>query len=137
VDRHEAERRVSTAAVARLGTVGRGGRVDLVPCTFALVDGGWVTAVDHKPKTTQRLQRLENVAADPRVTLLVDHYDDDWDRLWWVRLRGRAHVVDEEPERTEAVGPLVAKYEQYRDRPPAGPVVAAEVDEWRWWAGWA
>lgn len=134
MDRREARRRVTAAPVARLGTVGPGGSVDLVPCTFALTGDRWVTAVDHKPKTTAALQRLANVRRDPRVTVLVDHYDDEWDRLWWVRLRGRAVVVDDEHERREAIGPLVTKYRQYHDRPPSGPAIVAEVDGWRWWA---
>lgn len=134
MDHEEAEQRVSAAPVAHLGTVGPGGRVDLVPCTFALTGNRFVTAVDHKPKTTRHLQRLANVMADPRVTVLIDHYDEDWDRLWWVRLRGRAVVVDEEPGRRDAIGSLVAKYAQYRDRPPTGPAIVALVDEWRWWS---
>jgi PPOX class probable F420-dependent enzyme len=134
VDRAEAERRVAAAPVGRLGTIGPEGRVDLVPCTFALVGDRLVTAVDHKPKSTRRLRRLANVVADPRITLLVDHYDDDWDQLWWVRLRGRAAVVEAEPERSTAVGPLVAKYPQYADRAPDGPAIVATVTDWSWWS---
>jgi PPOX class probable F420-dependent enzyme len=134
VDRVEAERRVAAAPVARLGTIGPEGRVDLVPCTFALVGDRLVTAVDHKPKTTRRLRRLANIAADPRITLLVDHYDDDWDRLWWVRVRGRAEVVEAGPDRTDAVAALVAKYPQYAVRAPDGPAIVATVTDWTWWS---
>jgi PPOX class probable F420-dependent enzyme len=110
----------------------RGG-IDLVPCTFALLDDDTiVTAVDHKPKRTTRLQRLENIRMDPSVTVLVDHYDDDWTALWWVRVRGDAHVVDHpEPALLSA---LVTKYEQYRDRTPTGPAIVIRVVDL---AGWS
>jgi PPOX class probable F420-dependent enzyme len=133
VDRAEALRRAAAAPVARLGTIGPGGRVDLVPCTFAFDGEQFVTAVDHKPKSTTRLQRLDNVRADGRVTVLIDHYDDDWSRLWWVRLRGVARVVEGD-EAARAVAPLVAKYAPYADRPPTGPAIVATVDDCRWWA---
>lgn len=121
--------------MATLGTVNAVGAVDLVPVTFALDGDVLVTAVDHKPKRTTRLARLDNVRRDPRVTVLVHDYDEDWSRLWWVRLRGRARVVEPGTDgHAAAVGPLVAKYEQYRDRPPAGPAIAVDVEEWRSWS---
>jgi len=96
----DARRRVAEARVARLATVRPDGAPHLVPVTFALLDDDRVvTAVDAKPKTTQHLQRLVNISAEPRVGLLVDHYDDDWQQLWWVRLDGTARVVRDEPER--------------------------------------
>ena len=123
------------ARVARLGTVNRAGAVDLVPVTFALAEDELVTAVDHKPKRSTRLVRLDNVRRDPRVTVLVDHYDDEWSTLWWVRIRGRATVIDPGDERhVAAVAPLVAKYAQYRDHPPAGAAMVVSVDEWRGWS---
>jgi PPOX class probable F420-dependent enzyme len=123
---------VATAPVARLGTVGDSGSVDLVPVVFAMVgDDTLVTAVDHKPKRTRRLRRLANVDARPAVTVLVDHYDDDWDALWWVRLRGEASVHDDHDDGRAA---LVAKYPQYVGRPPAGPFVVVAVTGWRGWA---
>ena len=104
-----------------------------MPCTFALGDDDTiVTAVDHKPKRTPRLRRLENIRTNPSVTLLADHYDDDWSALWWVRVRGAAHVVDE-PE-PALIAALVAKYEQYRDRPPAGPAIVILVTELIGWS---
>ena len=119
--------------VARLATHNPNGAIDLVPVTFALADDGTiVTAVDHKPKRTQQLQRLENIRHDPRVTLLADQYDDDWSELWWVRVRGTASVVDE-PE-PAILDPLVAKYEQYRGRPPAGPAVVISVVDVAAWS---
>ena len=84
----------ASARVARLATIGPQGRPHLVPITFALDGDTIYTAVDQKPKVTTRLQRLRNVAADPRVSVLADHYDDeDWSSLWWVRGDGAARVV--------------------------------------------
>jgi PPOX class probable F420-dependent enzyme len=119
--------RVSAARVARLATVRPDGSPHLVPVTFALHGHTVVTAVDHKPKSTTALQRLANIDAEPRVSLLVDHYDEDWRRLWWVRLDGDAHVVRDEPERSTLLEPLVARYAAYQDRPPAGPVIVVRI----------
>jgi PPOX class probable F420-dependent enzyme len=131
----DARRRVLDARVARLATVRPDGVPHVVPVTFALLDDDRVvTAVDAKPKTTQRLQRLTNVEADPRVSLLVDRYDEDWQQLWWVRLDGTARVVRDEPERGAMVEPLVAKYEQYADAPPSGPAVVVDIDVVRTWS---
>ena len=75
------------------------------------------TAVDEKPKRTRRLKRLENIEANPHVEVLIDHYEDDWSKLWWVRLRGTARIVED----PRAVDLLVAKYPQYAERRPEGP----------------
>jgi len=117
------------AAVARLATVRPDGRPHLVPITFASQEPGLiVTAVDHKPKRTTNLQRLRNVEAHPAVSLLVDHFDDDWAALWWLRIDATARVVVDEPDRTLLTAPLVGKYAQYLARPPTGPVIAMEID---------
>jgi PPOX class probable F420-dependent enzyme len=112
------------------------GLPDLVPITFALLAPDvLVTAVDHKPKTTTALARLDNITREPKVTLLVDHYEDDWSALWWVRLRGVATVLDAStPRHDEVVGALAAKYPEYAERPPTGPAIVVDIDEWRWWA---
>src|SRR6476661_8014200 len=78
--------------VAMLATVGANGAPHLVPVVFAVHDGIVYTAVDAKRKTTQRLRRLTNIEGNPQVSLLVDHYDDDWTQLWWVRADGIATV---------------------------------------------
>jgi PPOX class probable F420-dependent enzyme len=121
---------VSEAPVARLATVRADGRPHVVPVTFALLAGtrgdSLVTAVDAKPKRTTDLQRLRNVASNPAVSLIVDHYDDDWGRLWWVRLDGDAHVV-EGSDRDVLLDGLVAKYRQYQERAPEGPVMVIEI----------
>jgi len=131
----DARRRVADARVARLATVRPDGAPHVVPVTFALVDDDRVvTAVDAKAKTTQRLQRLANVETEPRVALLVDHYDEDWQQLWWARLDGTARVVREEPERGRLIEPLLVKYGQYADARPTGPVVVVEVGDVRYWS---
>jgi PPOX class probable F420-dependent enzyme len=117
------------APVARLATVDREGRPHVVPICF-VVDGDTLyTAVDEKPKRTRRLRRLQNIEANPRVEVLIDHYEDDWSKLWWVRLRGTARIVED----PRAVDLLAAKYLQYRERPPAGPVIAIEIEERSEW----
>ncbi len=83
------------------------------------------TAVDEKPKRTRALQRLRNIEAHPQVEVLIDHYDEDWSGLWWVRLRGTASVVDD----PHALELLARKYAQYRAQPPAGPVIAVAIEE--------
>ena len=128
---HEA--RLAAARVARLATTDPDGRPHLVPIVFA-VDGDTVySAVDRKPKRSRTLRRIENARARPDVTILVDHYDDDWSRLWWIRLRGRARVLDGGDEREHALELLRDKYPQYRDQPPAGPVIAVEIEERSEW----
>lgn len=131
MDEAEARARFAAARVARLATVGDG-RPHLVPVTFALRGDMLAIAVDHKPKRTTELRRLRNVEANPRVSLLADHYDEDWTRLWWVRADGTARVLRADG-RAEPVGWLVAKYPQYAGRPPAGPVILVEVTGWRGW----
>jgi len=124
---------VAAAPVARLATHNSAAGIDVVPITFAFVDDATVvTAVDHKPKRTRRLQRLENIRAHPRVTVLVDHYDDDWSGLWWVRLRGTAAVHDRPDD--ALLAPLVEKYRQYREVRPAGAAIVITVDEVTGWS---
>ena len=120
--------------VARLGTLGTDGAVRLVPICFAIVDDHVVSAVDHKPKRTGQLRRLDDMVASGAATVLVDHYDDDWTRLWWVRVRGSASVHDPgDPAVDPALAALAAKYAQYRDQPPSGAVYRIAIDEIRSW----
>jgi PPOX class probable F420-dependent enzyme len=141
MDPDEARRRFWTARVARLATVDTAGRPHQVPVVFAaLGDNGVVTAVDRKPKTTTRLARLRNIGANPSVSLLADHYTEDWDRLWWVRADGRARIVPPDTADESAAGEygtalarLLRKYPQYRDAPPHGPVIAVAVHRWTGW----
>jgi PPOX class probable F420-dependent enzyme len=126
---------VRKARVARLATLDEAGRPHLVPICFALEGETLYSAVDEKPKRSKQLKRLENIRRHPKVTVLVDHYEDDWSRLWWVRLDGAAQVLDEGTEREHALELLGAKYHQYRSEPPTGPVIAARIDAWRGWHG--
>jgi PPOX class probable F420-dependent enzyme len=125
--------RVTAARVARLATTDPDGRPHLVPIVFALAGDTLYSAVDRKPKRSATLRRIENARVRPDVTILVDHYEDDWRRLWWIRLRGRARVLDEGEERERALALLADKYEQYRSEPPEGPVLAVDVTEIRDW----
>lgn len=120
--------------MARLATTGASGP-HIVPIVFAASGDRIVTAVDHKPKRTRRLRRLTNIAADPAVAVLVDHYDDDWAKLWWVRADGSASVLESGPGFSSAVELLGAKYGQYRDHPPSGPVIDITVERWVGWSG--
>jgi PPOX class probable F420-dependent enzyme len=131
----EARARFAAARVARLATAGRDGQPHIVPVTFAVGDARTVViAVDHKPKTTIQLKRLSNIARNPRVSLLVDVYDDDWSRLWWSRADGTAQVVDAGPDHTRAVGWLSDRYRQYTEIPPTGPVIVVSVSRWSGWS---
>jgi PPOX class probable F420-dependent enzyme len=125
--------RVGSAEVGRLATVTVDGRPHLVPCCFALGGDTIYSAIDHKPKSTQLLQRLTNLRANPNATLLVDHYADDWSTLWWVRADGVGRILGAGSDHANAIALLVAKYHQYRDEPPAGPVIAIDVTTWRSW----
>ena len=126
----EARGRFAAARVARLATITPEGRPHLVPVVFVLERDVLHFAVDRKPKTTTALRRLANVAANPLVSLLADHYADDWTQLWWVRADGTATVGD----LTDAVRErLAAKYPPYVDEPPPGPVVEVTISRWTGW----
>jgi PPOX class probable F420-dependent enzyme len=125
--------RFAQAPVARLATVAPDGRPHLVPVVFALRDDVVYTAVDGKPKTTQRLRRLANIERNPQVSLLVDHYADDWTQLWWVRIDGLAAIHDDGNAMRAGRDLLRAKYAQYQSVPLDGPVVAVAVRRWSSW----
>jgi PPOX class probable F420-dependent enzyme len=121
------------ARVGYLGTITRDGGPHVVPCCFALSGEVFYSAVDAKPKSTQDLRRLDNLRAHGTATLVVDHYEEDWTKLWWVRVDCTGRVVDTSEERARALGFLRAKYDQYRSVPPSGPVMAFEIENWRSW----
>ena len=126
--------RFATAKVARLASADADGRPHIVPITFAVLgDDRIVTAVDQKPKSTPNLRRLRNIRVNPRVSVLADHYSDDWDELWWVRADGRASILEKPDGRCPALSTLAEKYPQYRDDPPRGPVIEILVDAWTGW----
>jgi PPOX class probable F420-dependent enzyme len=125
--------RVRTARVARLATIDPDGRPHLVPIVFVLDGQTLYSAVDAKPKRSRSLRRVANARKRPDVTVLVDEYGEDWGRLWWVSLRGRARVLDRGEEAEGALRLLVDKYEQYRREPPGRPVLAVDILAWRSW----
>jgi PPOX class probable F420-dependent enzyme len=129
----EARRLFASARVARLATADATGQPHLVPLVFALSGDSVVSAVDAKPKRTRALRRLRNIAENPHVALLADHYDDaDWDALWWVRAEGDARVLEGD-DAARALALLSERYAQYRAEPPAGPVLAIAVTRWSGW----
>lgn len=134
MEAEEARQLFASARVARLATCDADDRPHLVPITFALDGDVILTAVDHKPKRTTKLRRLANIAANPRVSVLADHYEDDWSRLWWVRADGTAVVVEPgTSEHTDAGTRLAERYDQYRERPPEGPAIRITVSRWSGW----
>jgi PPOX class probable F420-dependent enzyme len=127
-------RRLEESRHARLATADAEGRPHAVPIGFVVERDTIYFAVDAKPKQTVNLKRLRNIAANPQVAVLFDHYEEDWSRLWWVRVDGTARVVSDGDEATRAVDLLVAKYPQYDHARPAGPVVAISIDRVSGWS---
>ncbi len=120
--------------MARLGLIDDDGAPRVLPVTFAVTGGTLVTAVDHKPKRrpNEELARVTWLRARPRAALTVDRYDADWTQLAWVQALGTVRVLDAEDAPT-AVDALVARYPQYRDRSPRGPVLVLAPDRLVWW----
>lgn len=141
----QARARFAGSPVAVLGTADGDGVSHLVPVVFALsrgtADGADLLhiAIDGKPKRAQRqnaqsLKRLRNIAANPRVCLLVQHYEDDWTRLWWARADGAARVIEAELAPAGVLDALADRYPWYQDNPPGGPVIEVRVTAWSGWA---
>ncbi len=125
------------ARVARLGTADAAGRPLVVPVCYAFDGARLYSVIDAKPKRTRNLRRLRNIAENPRVSLLVDQYDEDWTRLRWVIVEGRADVLTDGPEHAGAIDLLRAKYPQYRamalDRVP-GPLIRVTPERLLRWS---
>ena len=134
MDGPEVGQRLIMARSATLGTVDSMGRPHLVPIVYAYENGILFTAVDRKPKSTYRLRRLRNIEDNPNVSVLIDHYDDDWSRLWWVRLDGTARVVRSGPVLRHGLALLTGKYDVYITEPPPGPVIEIRVERVRSWS---
>lgn len=132
-----ARQRFASAPVAVLATVSVDDTPHLVPITFALRNDLIVTGIDHKPKQTTRLRRLDNIAANPAVSVLAHHYDsDDWTQLWWARVDGSASIVPpDDPEHPPLATLLGEVHPQYREHPIAGPIIAIAVERWSTWSG--
>ncbi|MGB8384418.1 MAG: TIGR03668 family PPOX class F420-dependent oxidoreductase [Dermatophilaceae bacterium] len=122
------------ADLCPLGTVTASGCPLVVPLVVVVADVLW-SAVDAKPKSTRRLARLTNITGNPAVSVLVDHYQEDWSALWWVRADGTAEVMDAvSGEDALAVGALAAKYPQYATDPSQGPFIRVRLQRWSSWA---
>jgi PPOX class probable F420-dependent enzyme len=136
--RDEALERLRSARVGRLATVRPDGTPHVIPFVFAAIEDGddltvyW--AVDDKPKERTNIQRLENIRANPAVEFVVDGYDEDWSRLWWVRVRGRATLVDDPMERRRALGALRHRYARYTVSSPRHAVVRIAVTGLSTWS---
>ena len=135
MDEAEARARFAAARVARVATVDADGRPHLVPIVFVLDGDDVFSIVDAKPKSSPKLKRLRNIETNPRISLLVDHYDEEWESLWWVRADGTARVVEEGPERDRAIALLREKYPQYETwSDPIGAAMVVHVERWRSWS---
>jgi PPOX class probable F420-dependent enzyme len=129
----QARERFAAARVARLATADAGGRPHVVPIVFAVEGERVYIAVDAKPKRTTALRRLANVRENPAVSLVVDHYDEAWEALWWARADGTGRVLEaEDAEARHAVALLRKRYPQQR---AVGAVLAVNVERWSGWAG--
>jgi PPOX class probable F420-dependent enzyme len=134
MDALTARARFSGGRVARLSTVRPDGGPHLVPICFALEGDTLYTAVDHKPKRSRELQRLANIDANPAVSLLVDHYAEDWSQLWWARADGVARIAAAgDPAHARAVELLCARYAQYRGAPALGAAIVIDVTRFTGW----
>jgi len=129
------KQRLAQARVGHLATAGSDGRPHVVPITFTTEGDTLYFAVDAKPKRTINLKRLQNIAVNPAVSVLVDHYEDDWAKLWWVRVDGSARMVEDPAEADLAIELLMQRYPQYRRTRPKGPVVAISMDRVTGWSG--
>jgi PPOX class probable F420-dependent enzyme len=137
-DSHELRARLAGARVARLATIRPDGGPHLVPFCFALEGDVLYSAVDAKPKRQRNLARFRHIATEPRVSVLVDRWSEDWSQLWWVRVDGRAAELPAGSEQERrAMALLAEKYEQYRASPPAGPVLAITSERWSGWSATA
>jgi PPOX class probable F420-dependent enzyme len=133
----ECRSRFASARHAVLAVNGDDGPPLAVPLTFALAGDLILSVVDHKPKASGRLRRLRLLEADPRACVLVEHYDDEWRNLWWVRADVEARVITASAlpdEHDRATALLAQRYEQYRDLRPSGAVLELTVRRWTGWA---
>lgn len=135
LDAGEARARFVRSPVLRLATVTADARPHLVPCTFAVDTGGQVViGIDSKPKSTTEVRRLRNIEQNSRVSMLVDHYELDWARLWWVRADGVAAVERSGAGHAAHWDLLRSKYPQYQGQRLDGPVIVVQVLAWSGWA---
>ena len=124
--------------VARLALLGANERPEALPIVFARVADVLYSPVDGKPKKSARLARLAHLERHPAVTLTLDHYADDWQTLWWLKLDVSASVVvDDAPGWDDAVAALRGKYSQYATTPlfrGEPTLVVMPYTRVRWWS---
>jgi PPOX class probable F420-dependent enzyme len=133
MDDGEALQRLAAARAGRFASITPDGRPHVVVVTFAMIGRNVVHMIDEKPKTTHQLQRLQNVETLPVATMLVDHYDEDWRQLWWVRVDGEVVIEKDGDNWWEARSRLKEKYRQYRNAPPSGPAIFLSIDRVTHW----
>lgn len=129
------------ARVGRLATASAEGEPHVIPVCFVFDGTCLYSAIDPKPKrvAVPRLRRLQNLRANPRASLIVDHYEEDWARLRYVLVTGRAEILEAGPDRERALALLREKYPQYRAMADfgQGPVIRLTPDRVRGWRGGA
>ena len=135
MDRELMRRRLAEAPYGHLASAGADGKPHVVPVCFALDGDRVYWAIDFKPKAGPDLKRLRNLGENPRAALLVDHYEEDWSRLWWIRVDCSATAQALGAEAGHGLDLLAAKYRQYQERRPEGPVIRMSIDRWSAWAG--
>ncbi len=127
---------ISEQRVARLATVDANGQPAVVPIVYAFDGAVLFTPLDAKPKSvaTDRLQRVRNINANPRVAVIIDSYSEDWRQLAWVHVRGQARIVTSGDDYAAGIALLGAKYPQYASMPLAGrPLIVIEPTSIRSW----
>jgi PPOX class probable F420-dependent enzyme len=127
---------ISEQRVARLATVDTGGQPAVIPIVYAFDGVAFFTPLDAKPKRVEvnQLQRVRNINDNPSVAVIIDSYSEDWRRLAWVHVRGRARIITNGDEYTAGISLLVAKYPQYEQMPLAGrPLILIEPTGIRSW----
>ena len=135
LDAAAARERFLAARVLRLATVSAASQPHIVPCTFVLdAAGRIVIGIDSKPKASVNLRRLQNIAANPRVSLLADRYSDDWEQLWWARADGVATIERAGAEHAGHWQLLRDRYPQYEGQVLDGPMIVVTVTAWSGWA---
>ena len=131
---------VESMRVARLATADASGAPHVVPVCYALLDDNLYVTIDEKPKRAgvRAMKRLRNIEENPSVAVVVDRYDDDWSRLAWVMLRGRAEILDAGDEHDRAQAALRERYPQYRAmRLEPLPVIALRIGRVNAWGALA
>jgi PPOX class probable F420-dependent enzyme len=124
---------LESSRVARLALLDEEDLPRVLPVTFAVLDGAVWSAIDRKPTRAPQPARVRRLRRRPEAAVLVDRYDDDWSRLAWVELRGRVSIVPA-ADAAPALAALTAKYPQYADEPPPGPLLRLAVERATCWS---